>query len=300
MESDANFVDANAIAGDAVSRRVHRLVAPCNAPRTTGARVHIFVQPVQADADEKRYRLQGDAATPLRSSDRRPLRLHVSFLLLRPMTTLSAIGPRIRVRAETTPVSISLRPASASNPASQPAATSVEQARWFVERIQAHEFPLKGYLRRMFPELRDIDDLVQESFLRLWRRHRGQPLAFPKAYLFKVARRLALDALRHDRSSPLQPASDLARLSAIDDTAAVAESVCSRQEIELLHQAIASLPARCRQIFILRKIQGVPQKEIARQLQLSEQTVQGQASRGLRRCERILHAGYFAEVVGAT
>jgi RNA polymerase sigma-70 factor (ECF subfamily) len=55
-----------------------------------------------------------------------------------------------------------------------------------------------------------------------------------------------------------------------------------------LHAAIDALPARCREIVILRKIQGLPQKEIARQLGLSESTVQVQASRGLRRCAEFM------------
>lgn len=49
-----------------------------------------------------------------------------------------------------------------------------------------------------------------------------------------------------------------------------------------------SLPARCREIFILRKIKGLSQKEIARELGLSEPNVQVQASRGLRRCAESL------------
>ncbi|MFM9956267.1 MAG: RNA polymerase sigma factor [Opitutaceae bacterium] len=54
--------------------------------------------------------------------------------------------------------------------------------------------------------------------------------------------------------------------------------------------AIDSLPARCREILILRKLRGVPQKAIAAQLGLSEQTVQVQVSRGVRRCEEFLRA----------
>jgi DNA-directed RNA polymerase specialized sigma24 family protein len=48
------------------------------------------------------------------------------------------------------------------------------------------------------------------------------------------------------------------------------------------------LPSRCREIFVLRKLTGLSQKAIARRLQLSVLTVQAQASRGLRRCKRLL------------
>jgi RNA polymerase sigma-70 factor (ECF subfamily) len=60
------------------------------------------------------------------------------------------------------------------------------------------------------------------------------------------------------------------------------------QEIELLVAAIDRLPSRCREIVILRKLRGVSQKEIAAQLRISEQTVQVQVARGVKKCEKYL------------
>jgi RNA polymerase sigma-70 factor (ECF subfamily) len=63
----------------------------------------------------------------------------------------------------------------------------------------------------------------------------------------------------------------------------VAHEVARAQELELLTHAIQSLPTRCRQIITLRRIYGLPQKEVAAQLGLSEHTVEAQASIGLRK-----------------
>ena len=52
----------------------------------------------------------------------------------------------------------------------------------------------------------------------------------------------------------------------------------------MLMDAIDALPQRCREIFILRKLQGVPQKEIALRLGLSVMTVQVQVARGAAKC----------------
>ena len=46
-------------------------------------------------------------------------------------------------------------------------ATPSDQERWFAEEIQPHEPALRAYLRSRFPEVRDVDDLVQESFTRV-------------------------------------------------------------------------------------------------------------------------------------
>jgi RNA polymerase sigma factor (sigma-70 family) len=154
--------------------------------------------------------------------------------------------------------------------------------------VQPHDGQLKAYLRGSFPAVRDVEDVVQESYLRVWRRQLARPITSAKGFLFRVAQRLALDALRRERASPIDRLTDFDVSSVMDHGPGVAESACTHQEIELLLAAIESLPRRCREIVILRKLQGMPQKEIAAHLRLSEQTVQVQARRGLRRCDEFL------------
>lgn len=56
-------------------------------------------------------------------------------------------------------------PLHASSLASAPpCATPAEDERWFKEEVQSHEPLLRAYLRRKFPQLNEVDDVVQESF----------------------------------------------------------------------------------------------------------------------------------------
>jgi RNA polymerase sigma-70 factor (ECF subfamily) len=151
-----------------------------------------------------------------------------------------------------------------------------------------HDSSLKAYLRGSFPTVRDVEDVVQESYLRVWKARAAQPIRSVKAFLFTVARRLALDHVRHEHRSPIVGVTDLDQLFVLNRAPDAAEAATRSQEIELLAEAVDSLPARCREIFLLRRIQGVPQKEIAARLGLSEQTVQVQAARGLRKIEEYL------------
>ena len=172
-----------------------------------------------------------------------------------------------------------------SNPAPMPEpAPDSDHGRWFEHEVQAHDAQLKSYLRGSFPTVRDVDDVVQESYLRVWKARAAHPIASAKAFLFTVARRLALDLVRSQRRSPIVAVTDLSRLFVLDDARDAGAAAATAEEIELLVEAVDALPARCREIFILRKLQGVPQKDIAARLGLSEQTVQVQASRGMRRC----------------
>jgi RNA polymerase sigma-70 factor (ECF subfamily) len=159
------------------------------------------------------------------------------------------------------------------------------EARWFAEEVHAHDSSLKAYLRGSFPTVRDVEDVVQESYLRIWRARLVHPIHSTKSFLFQVARHLALDLVRRNRISPVQPVPDPAALCVMDDRPGVAETVCTQDELQLLARAIQDLPPRCRAIMILRQIEGVPQKEIAARLGISVLTVQTQVVNGLRRIE---------------
>ena len=125
--------------------------------------------------------------------------------------------------------------------------------------------------------MRDVDNVVQESFLRVWRRRAAEPIQSAKAFLFRVARNIAINSLRRERRSPIVAVTDLAALFVLDEKPTAADAATREQEIEFLVEAIESLPARCREIFVLRRLQRVSQKDIAARLGLSEQTVQVQA-----------------------
>ncbi len=168
--------------------------------------------------------------------------------------------------------------------------THQEQSRWFTEEVQPHESSLRAWLHHRFPSLPDIDDIVQESYARLIRAKQAGPISYAKAFLFTTARNAALDLFRRDRLAAIDRVTDVEKLNVIEDTPGVADTVSRQQELELLAEAIRTLPERCRQVLTLRKLYGLPQKEIAAQLGISEHTVEVQVGKGMRRC-----ADYFAE-----
>jgi RNA polymerase sigma-70 factor (ECF subfamily) len=165
--------------------------------------------------------------------------------------------------------------------------------------VHAHEASLRSYLRGAFPAVRDVDDVVQESFLRVWKACATQPIRSARAFLFTVARRLALDHVRHERASPIDPVGHLAALAVVADRLDVVEDIGRRERIGLLAEAIADLPARCREVFLLYKVQGLPRREAAARLGLSEKTVEVHTARAMRHCENFFRRkgvkGAFAD-----
>jgi RNA polymerase sigma-70 factor (ECF subfamily) len=166
--------------------------------------------------------------------------------------------------------------------------SELQHSRWFAEEVHPHESSLRAYLRDAFPVVRDVDDVVQESFLRTWRARTSQPIRSARAFLFQVARRVALDLVRRDRRAPCTTVRDLAALPVLESGLNAAEAAGMQEKLYLVADGVEALPKRCRQIVILRKLQGIPQKEVAARLGLSEKTVEAQLSRGIARLEDFL------------
>lgn len=158
-----------------------------------------------------------------------------------------------------------------------------EQFRWFVDNVQPHEAMLRAWLRERFSSERDIDDLVQEAFIRVLRAHEAGTIESPKAFLFVTAKNLALARVRHRRVAENFVLTEGQSSSVIDESADVPAAAARAQELELLTQAIQSLPHRCRQIVTLRRLYGLAQKDVAGQLGISEHTVEVQSAIGLRK-----------------
>ncbi len=163
-----------------------------------------------------------------------------------------------------------------------------ETSRWFAAEVLPHAALLRAWLRSRFPSLTDPDDLVQETFARVLQAHALAPISSAKAFVFMTARNLALDHVRRQKIVGIDSLTETDALSVYEDVPGVSETVGRRQELELLTQAIQSLPERCRQVLTLRKIYGLSQKEIAAQLGISEHTVEAQVGNGMRRCAEFL------------
>ena len=106
----------------------------------------------------------------------------------------------------------------------------------------------------------------------------------PKAFLFATARNLAIDQLRRHRIVPMNSLVETEALSVLEEGESIPEIVAHNQELELLTAVIQLLPDRCRQVFTLRKVYGLAQRDIAARLGISERTVSAQLTIALHKC----------------
>ena len=160
--------------------------------------------------------------------------------------------------------------------------------RWFSEQVQPHESSLKAHLRSFFGKAIDVDDLVQEAYVRMIRARSAGKIGYAKAFLYSTARNLAFDLFRRRQIVSIDTVADLNDLPVLDEKPDVGEALDRQQALERLAESVRTLPEKCRQVLTLRLLYGYSQKEIAARLGVSEHTVKAQLAKGMRRCAKIL------------
>lgn len=169
----------------------------------------------------------------------------------------------------------------------QTGSPALSLSKWFEEEVQPHEPALRGYLRRQFPAV-EADDVVQESYLKLWRA--GAKVHSAKAYFFSIARNTALTFFRRRRIFSEVPASELPEWRVADGAPDAAAAAEAQERLALAVAALDCLPARCREICVLAAIEQLSPAEIAARLKLAESTVYVQLARGVKQCAHYLRA----------
>ncbi len=129
----------------------------------------------------------------------------------------------------------------------------------------------------------DVDDIVQETYIRLTRVVASQEIRHPRAYIYRIARNLALDSLKKGGDTvAVEWNEDTDYAATVGDL--TADAIDSRKALDRFYEAVQSLPPRARQAFILKKVYGYSQREIAARLEIAESTVEKHVALAMRRC----------------
>ena len=130
---------------------------------------------------------------------------------------------------------------------------------------------LRRFLLRLLGDAADAADAHQETYLRMLAALSRTPIEQPTAFLFQVARNVALRMRNRRRfESTLFEAVSEADLAGIADGYALPErQAIARQELTRLAAAVDALPPRCREVFLLVRIDGLANGEVAARLGIS-------------------------------
>lgn len=169
------------------------------------------------------------------------------------------------------------------------------RAAWLAEEILPHEPALRCWLReRLALSAADADDIVQESYARLAGLDCVDHVREPRAYLFTVARSLVHQHLRRAQVVAIETVAELDGLGVEAPRASPERFASSRQQLALAQRLLAGLPGRCREVFRMRRIEDLSQREVAARLGISQSTVEKHMIKALR----LLMAGLRAADAG--
>lgn len=158
--------------------------------------------------------------------------------------------------------------------------------RWLADHVLPHEPALRAWLsRRLHGRLGvriEVDDVIQETYATLARLDDVGHVRNPRAYLFTVAQSLVLQHVRRASIVSIEVVAEVDALDASHDHRSPDRHAMARQELHRVGMLIAALPARCRQAFVLRKVHGLTQREIAKRMRISESTVEKHIGKGVR------------------
>lgn len=155
-------------------------------------------------------------------------------------------------------------------------------AEWVGREILPHERDLRNWLQRRLVDAADVEDVVQECYCQLAQLDGVAHIAAPRAYLFTVARNLVHRQRRRARVVRIEALPDPCDAEWESELPSPERAAAARQELGRVQAALATLSDRARRIFVMRKVEGLTQKEIAQALGVSEAIVENEASRSLR------------------
>lgn len=146
-----------------------------------------------------------------------------------------------------------------------------------------YETYLKAFLRRFTSRQHDIEDIAQEAYLKAFRAEQNRDIQHPKTFLFTVAKNIALNELRNT-SRRITEYIDDAQEEPEFMMPTTEEEVEALDRLETYCAAVDDLPEQCRRVYLLRKVHGMPQKEIAEKLNITLRSVERHLQKGVIKC----------------
>ncbi|PCI64626.1 MAG: RNA polymerase subunit sigma-24 [Kordiimonadales bacterium] len=170
-----------------------------------------------------------------------------------------------------------------------------------LKAFMRNEQAIRRYIARYRSDVQDVEDFTQETFLRGFAAETKGDIREPKAFLFKIAKNIALLDIRKKKRGPTDFIEDSGGSELlVDEEQLTADAwLDGRRKLVLLSKAAASLPPKCRKAFLMRRVEGLQYKQIANRMNISVSAVEKHVMVGLLKCNSYLREhGYDAAEFG--
>lgn len=166
----------------------------------------------------------------------------------------------------------------------------------FTEIVHRYKDPLFNFVARMLKDRSFAEDIVQETFVRVYRnRHRYQRIARFSTWIYTIAINLTKTELKRQslrRYFSLSAYEDGKQIELPDHKVNLEKGAEDRITNENIQAAIAKLPKNFREAVALRDIQELSYDEISKALNIPLGTVKSRVNRGRTRLQKMLKDFY--------
>ncbi|HRX30789.1 MAG TPA: RNA polymerase sigma-70 factor [Tenuifilaceae bacterium] len=148
----------------------------------------------------------------------------------------------------------------------------------FEKLFKAHYAELCRFSYSMIHDADQAEEIVQEFFYNYWKNRKSISIQISlKAYMYKSVRNASLRYLQHKKVEDNYKKNAAFVMKSSYQNGTIEES----EMMEMVEKTLEQLPDRCKQVFLLSRVNGLKYKEIANMLSVSIKTVEADMGKAL-------------------
>lgn len=150
--------------------------------------------------------------------------------------------------------------------------------------VRENQAELLNFFRHRLAQSQDAADLAQESWSRLMRYRQDQPPASLRSLLFTIARNVLKNHWRWSSLHQLEQATDFTELDVASEVPGVERQWQARRYLQALEVTVAGMPDKRRTVFLLSRVEGLSNAEVAQRCGISVKMVEKHLAKAIVQC----------------
>jgi len=155
------------------------------------------------------------------------------------------------------------------------------RAAWLAENVLPWESLLRAWLFKKPRGDLEVDDIVQDTYAILAELDSVDEIRNGRNYAFRTAYSVIQNHLRRRRIVSFRPLAEADVFDVMSDAPSPETQAADRDELRMVEAFLAELPSQCRDVIVMRRVMGLPHREIAVRMRLSEGQVEKLVTKAL-------------------